>query len=866
MTLKLRYIWLVMTAALLLTATTSCSDELFEDRPDGRPAFEYNEDGSLTIGITTDISDLQVPATRAMGDTPDYDALTLYLLVFDADGFLRQTQAVTERTLVDDTEHAGRKLVQYQATLYPLDSEATIHLIATSQPNLEAEQIAGKIARKELLHSLYTANNNEAYWSRVPLGVKILSKDEDDSNETNAKAIVAKLSHVPMVRNFARVSVGDVTGDFRVTGLYLYNALDRGAMVPYIATDGNLNAETRENGGFVQFFDRDASGKAVNRSYKQISATGYIGEPHNSATLLQEPIYTDAPDARIKPEIYFYERPYRTTNRSFAVIKGQRSRGANNWSEDMYYKVDFIYTEENDPVGEAIYYNLIRNFDYHININSVNADGYSTADAAANGMVYNNLTASIEVRDLTSISNGDETIIVNKTNYVFTKANLADGFEIIGKYLIKGTQDDSRNLKAMITSPETGFLEFGTTNGGAAGAYANGEKRWTVKVKDGIQPSATPRQQTVYIYRGEKGDGTYGLYRIITFTLIDSFQILHIDTFPGLWSDYAEAPWHWTDQSGVLNEMGQGVDAPLTLFFELQDGLPESIFPLEFTIESNRQNIQNAYVGNAVVKTVPPQQSLFWNGGNGGVSSARIQFVKTVTWEDYNTVGTTESPATGSRIVRCRFLTTTDLAQDGIGQGTGNNTVSYTSLRVYNPYFPVVEDEFMRSQKTSDPSPHIWDFCDQSFAELINLLATNHPRLTLQQTFNYLQLQEGADNSIKAGLDDRNYEYITLTNNTDRFYYPLSYDGATPRTLRLEIMCTQENGANPTNAPRVQLGTTDITSVSLDTSTQPYPSYIYEYQVPAAGTAVTANVSIFKPTNATLRFYKISLYPRGLTE
>lgn len=392
---------------------------------------------------------------------------------------------------------------------------------------------------------------------------------------------------------------------------------------------------------------------------------------------------------------------------------------------------------------------------------------------------------------------------------------------------------------------------------------------WTIGIKNGVELTSTAKQQTAYVYRGDKGNGTYGLYRVIKFTLISQFEIEHIDTYPGLWEDWETVPWDWSDDK---REIGQGIDAPLTLFFELQEGLPESIFPLEFVIESSKQNIQNAYQGNAVVKTVPAAQSLFWNNGNGGVNTARIQFVKTVTWEDYNTVGTTESPATGSRIVRCRFLTTTDLAQDGIG-GAGANGESTTTLKVSNPYFAIQKDGFTRNTETSDPSPRNWDFSSPIWASVITDLSGAHTQYTASNNSTEgLIIFESSNNatnrisSDKSTVGEDTYSYIQFNNNNnnDYFKYPLTYSGGNARTLRIEVMCTNTNGV-PT-APIVRSGGTAVNNTltlkDIDTTTSPYSTYVYEREIAKSNNSVTADIYIYRTSGTATRFYKINVYPQ----
>lgn len=73
-----------------------------------------------------------------------------------------------------------------------------------------------------------------------------------------------------------------------------------------------------------------------------------------------------------------------------------------------------------------------------------------------------------------------------------------------------------------------------------------------------------------------------------------------------------------------------------------------------------------------------------------------------------------------------------------------------------------------------------------------------------------------------------------------------------------------DNGV-PTLAPRVAFGANENETLNpvLDRTTTPYPTYIYERDI--SGTSnqgITANISIYRPNDVNMRFYKISLYPR----
>lgn len=897
------YKYILMASALMggISFLDSCQDDALDypknDISSSNDEIIFNEDGSVTMPVVIEIPELGTANTRGeMGYIPNNTDLSLYLLVFETEtGNIVQREKISqENQWVEDKDHSNydereyRKLIKFTVNLYPTDRDAAIQLIATDQNDL-MDQFRG-IGNRNLIKTIYTNStivddklqHRGAYWARIDLKEPILSADDNSKEEVkeaareNAERIKNKLHHVPMVRNFLRISAHTSLPDFQIDGLYVVNTCDRGAVAPYMHDENvGTHPDVKANHGFIYFYeeDKDDSGNVINyisKKYEDISKLGYIGEPAEGTTVNSDPVEGrwDVVGNIESPKescyaVYLYERPFRGEDRTYAIIKGRRRTNieTNTWSDPMFYKVDLGYQDKTDGIGVFKYYNLIRNFNYRINITGVDADGYARLDLAQNGVVFNNITASVEVKNLNTISDGNETIIVDKTSYVITKdmANAAQGgysFTIGSQYLVKnnGVQsNESQSLQAKLSSGGENIFEV------TKGNYTDGIQYWNVKLKNGVTfDERNPTQVTLYIYRGKKDDnGNLGLYREITLTLIKEFKYDYIDTFAGLWEDYEDAPWNFDNDA--VREVGQGIDAPLTLFFQLPQGLPEAIFPLDFTIESDRQNIQNAYVGTAAVKTVPNTQSLFWNTLGYNISTARIQYQKTLTWTEYNEQGTTERPATGSRIVRVRFLTTTDLAQDGIG-GAGAYGESTTTLRIYNQYFGIGEDQFTRDTKTSDPTPHVWNFSSDAWA---NVLSTLNNSRNNNNRYNAatedLMITENETNSVKSGKDEETgFYYIIFKNDNDQFTYRFTYQPGHKRGLRIDIVTD-----DPENAPIVKARNQTLTGVVDNTATSlPYTNWAYERDVDATSASQTIDITIKRPADRVTNFYEITVTPK----
>lgn len=897
MTMRMKkYLFSALAVLAAACTMTSCSRGILD--PDGPlTGVTYDEQGRMCVNAQLEIPGMSAAATRALGETPNFSDLDLYLLVFEEGEGLKQSVRLENPKPVpgqSDSEHGHNALVTFRLLLEPTAKAATVHLIATDQPDFR--KMIGYGTEERVITSLYTADGHEAYWQRIAFGFNIPSEEQTkpenaDSSDPNrryteeaaehAAEIGRRLSHIPMIRNFCRVSVDNRALDFTLKGLYVINTVDRGSVAPYVTADRQ----------FVAYHDTE-DGKYVGKSYADISAQHHIGslpvgvQLINTGTTPGE-ISTKSEDlsgyGNVQP-VYFYERPARvnSTERTYVILRGRRG----NNEEDSFYKLDLGYTEDGDEVGIFEYYNLLRNFDYKIRLLAVESDGYASMADAARGAVFNNFSAAIEARNMTSVSDGDDMIFVNFTSYVFTQPN--QWVDLLAQYRTSVGNGSGGNIDNSLLNIK---WEAGDVISGIADPerVVEGGTSWnSYRVTGTDRLDNMLRQQTVYVYRGKKTNGEYGLYRVVNFFSHEPWTFDHIDTFPGLWESVDDIPkWDWTEE---YREIGQSKGAPLTLFFELPAGLPQALFPLEFVIEADRQNIQNAYAGNAVVRSVPAKESLFYDDptlslGNGAPiqpTTSRIQYVKTVSWEDYfgrwSEDQVDDGTGTGNRIVRCRFLTITDLDEDTVGDRNGQSS---TTLRVYNPYFAQLDadgkwtasqqDGFFRDVNTSDPTPRFWDFnasvWDELFAEMNRSgrtrLYTEANNITDELRF---VEENGALWRNYTETEEPGLRYVQTASEKDILRHKVEYPAEISRTMRVAVMSTDKSG-NPAPPAISVLVTHGSGSISVpqtpDTdSSGAHLIYIYDIEVP--DTVKSLNLDIrATAVNPEMRFYKVDFYPRG---
>lgn len=733
--------WLVI---LFFPFLTSCSDEVLKAGEDGIGA-----DGKITITMSMSIPSLP-NVTRGIEDgfvtepTGSYlQGLKFYVFVFEDNGapqanYLRELAYGDDVTVSGGTDH--NSLVSFKVKLDGTAENAILHIVATKDSETLENQLQSVPDRSELglfagASGLYTSNF-EAYWKRIELDSPITA----DSDVL--ASIKSKLTNIKAIRNFLKFKVrtadpesaediakyGEnniVLYDFQIDAFTLCNAIDKGYIGAY---NENLGADNKP--GFVEFEEKDAAGnlKGTMRDYRELVYNeNYIPERH-PASERQNPdedaSWTDdfERNGNLNPK-FMFERSIQDEHKSFVIIKGHF--GTN--PKPLYFKLDIgsIFKENGTPDPNSAYgyfetYQLLRNFSYDIVLTKIvkDAEGHESAASALGAPSANNISASIETRPLVSIEDGVDRMAVNKTTWVIVdddnghanpqfadiqwiyetyyldnnrKTNVSNevkwnfpGYEL----MFENGKDPDGIFQSWGQSQSTSTPGFYPTN--ESTSLANGWREFRLNFSD---PDNVTRQKTIRLYR------PYGLTRDITFIMHKRWEFVtndkypsNIEVYPGSYSyDNYSMPFETLDElrSHVTpGFVGSQRGAQLTVMFELPEDLPEAIFPLDFKIGFDRQNVENAYIGNAAVNWGP---SMFPDEGK----MPRMQFVKTVSWQYYQQ----------HKIVTARFLTTTEVLDESMV-----NDISTTRVCVENPYFTLGNDTFERSvnQTDTDPTRRIW--------------------------------------------------------------------------------------------------------------------------------------------------------------
>lgn len=768
---------LIYTFSLLLAGVTaSCIDDKLN-----RNGAYNDSTGELTLDFNLEIPTPQSIKTRgelldmAANEEEEnyYEGLLPYIFIFEDTGspesnYLRTIVHGSRITLArnENPNHENnRNCTKMTAVVSGTAEDALLHivLIQAREKDEFEQQLAEISDRSEIgmfsgATGLYSCG--ATYWKRIQLGMPL--------NKENLTAIQDKLQCLKMVRNFVQILVGrdESVTNFTLTGFVVLNGMDRAYVAPYNESTG----EGYEN--FVDFEkipdqQADDSGMAF---YNYLTRTvKYIPARHPLASReYKDNDLTDwLPDVEWNTNAkYTFERPLEDTRMTCVLIKGVYTD--NNGPKECYYKLDIgdydrtKYEEGSDYNGYGVFqlYNLIRNVIYDITITDVGAAGHDSVESAIVSPPANNISASVKTRNVLSITDFVDTFEVKMYTYNRDGVTLSDKYVDGTTLVIIDDEDNPGNpyplkvrlqwryedgengpkrfldndLNNDLMCKHTGFeLAVGdiikSINGQTddSWSWTSYGDNWYGCDIEFDAPTDIPQQKTIKLYK------PFGLSRDITLILRKRWEFIddkiddpnkNIEVYPG---EYGFIPENTmpAETLGDVKKLIPGPDdvgsmrnAQLTVMFELPADIPQSLFPLEFKLGFDRQNTDNAYVGNAVVVYGDSMFEDQNDPNDPGRLVPRMQFVKTIDWDYYN--GTGDRGDHGHKIVCVRFVTTTDVIAELGDLVEGNdytNQQSTTRVRVYNQYFTLGEGSFTRTANNDgDPDPYqtewFWFFGD----------------------------------------------------------------------------------------------------------------------------------------------------------
>ena len=650
-----KYIWLLGLAFAL----GACSDEnVLPTEPD---VPVVNGD-TFDVTVSVAIPDMAAAATRGiLGEEPGA-GLKLTLLEFSkgSDSSNSYLTSIYKAETTSTTQVENGEIVKYKVTLNLTSEPRRLHLMITD------DFVSCNYGSEATLLPTITIGDEtlsrEAYWGMVDFDNGYATFDTDGSVKLNGD-LKTNLQNVPVIRNFAKVTVSKdpsiEDSKFELLGFELVNVPTKGTIAPWNQRDSSVPSLL------------DGS---VMKPYSQINYTGIV--PANTNFDNQESELkgwdkSGVPDGRFSGQSrYFYEHPFESTRHTYLIVQGKYTytkADGTLTSVIGYYKLD-LGKQEN---GTFQYYNLLRNINYSVTITSVSAPGATNITDAIQGVTFNNISADVNTTSMPNVSDGQNMLIVSTTSNVFVDSKTP--FILTFQYItdVAGTNKkvDNSLLTVQWLDKDRNVIDD-PTQGEVVASYSEDTEgdflSITITPKE---PDNITKQEYIRITDNN------GLERIITL-------VSHL-------------PWNFSNyifQKGIYNvptvaaseNIPSTPGAEFTLYFRLPDGIPEGVFPLEFQIEADKQDIENNPIGTLSVKT---GFSLF----DESQLKPAISYVKTVSWKEYNHLykaGTSNEvdPDTKNtnHVIRCRFRT--------IISGTGE-----TKVRISNRYFNMGETSFNRS-------------------------------------------------------------------------------------------------------------------------------------------------------------------------
>lgn len=632
------------------------------------------ESGSATITCSINIPAMDEVQSRALGNAPG-SGLKLTVLEFDLvpdkpdQSFISKVYQATTKT---PTNVANGGTVSFEVTLN-LDGSNTAKQLQFVVANDFVNPGNGSIA--SLLPTMSVSGNNEAYWGKIDF------EDGYETQEVNGTLVLtnackAKFNNIPVIRNFARIGVEEGLDNFELLGFDIVNVPTSGTIAPWDSGDG----ESRQphipdllNGSAMWDYNHitDVSGYSGTLP----AGVGFYNQEFDAAKWGRD----DNGIIFSRQYRYLYEHPYEPDRRTYLIVQGDyypTDENGNLLSPVRgFYKVD-IGNLNTD--GTFQYYNLIRNISYNVVIQSVSAPGMATVAEAIDRAPFNNLLAATETSSMLNVSDGENMLIVNDVNHIIV--NEGETIDILYRYLtdVTGNKNEANDAEGLHYIVGDGDVIAKNTNGEwdiTETTSTNAAGNWVcLKVKTNAPDPLETFTQTITIVDGK------GLGRTITLISHQPWQYVPIvpTTTPPATAIIQPGSYNWyetADSQDFSNKAG----AEMTVYFNLPNGLPDSMFPLDFLLEAKYQGLENNKIGTMTVTYGP---SLF------DPQVTAIQYIKTVSLNEYKFMYKARDPKdpdsdvidvgkpNTNHTIRCRFTTITEV-----------DAGSEAEVHIHNPYF-----------------------------------------------------------------------------------------------------------------------------------------------------------------------------------
>lgn len=586
----------------LLLGLVSCNKaelESVETRKDVEPT------GLVAVTMKAEIPLLQAH-TRALGDFSDTPSIKdIHVAVFGTSGY-PQAYALAEPVDAEGNPVANYATVNgqtyYFKVLLPVyEGEAHVHIIANGPASIP---FVGQ-DEDSIMAEMRSESPVGAYWARIIMPDGILTQlddngimqTDDEGNYIPSDGTAHLFEELVLVRNFAEVKLSI---DETVTNL----------------TDIHWTIVNKPTTGSVA----PMSGGTWVDDFKDYTYNAGTGKMENGGKVYDGFMFEDAmdftypTDAQISSGVsdlnFVYERPFPGSEKATCLLlKGKFQADANY----TYYRIDLM----DEAVGG--YFPIYRNYRYQVNIHKVGNRGATTISEAMNRDSGGNVSLSTEAKKLTDISDGSSRLYVQYVEKNFTSG----GEQTLWVYYVPDVttgEVDNSNISISIKdegnalykeSTEAELVIENTVTGASVGLLdVDQVKQYTFTLNDQNETSDLVSVLQIKADNGVPGDDKSTLYRDITLRVLKKMNM---------------------ELSLVPNQVsGQG--ASTVLGIKLPDGLPSSMFPLEFYIEDINHTLYSTGFdgdGKEIIVPVKSDKSIV----DGTTNS--FYFIRTVNESEY---------------------------------------------------------------------------------------------------------------------------------------------------------------------------------------------------------------------------------------
>lgn len=649
---------IVYILSALLVGLVSCNKTEFEP---AQTKVAVEPTGLVAVIMKADIPQLQAQ-TKAKGDFSDTPSIKdIRVAVFGTSGF-PQAYALAEPVDAD-----GNPLPDYATTnghkyyfkvLLPVyEGEAHVHIIANGPETIPFVVGGEDMTEDSIMAEMRSQSPVGSYWARIIMPDGILTqldengimRTDDEGNFIPSDGTAHLFEDLVLVRNFAEIKLlidETVTNLTEVTWT-LVNKPTTGSVAPM--SEGAFIDDYKD---FV--YDAE-TGKMVNGTKVY---DGFIFE--DSMDIYNPETSTVEVNSDVSDVNFMYERPHPGSEKATCLlVKGKyTAEGHATDNYFTYYRIDLM----DEAVGG--YFPIYRNYRYQVRIHKVGNRGATTIAEAMNRDSGGNVSLSTEAQKLTDISDGVSRLYVEYVEKNFTSGGKKSLWVYYVPDVTTGVVDNTKismSIKTQGTALKEGTEVTLSPTSSQTGAYT-----YEFELNDQDEVNDLVSVLQIKASNGVVGDDNSTLYRDITLRVMKKMDM----------------------ELSLVPKQVSGQGASTVLGIKLPDGLPESMFPLEFKIEDINHTLYSTGkdgAGNTIIVPVKSDKSIV----DGTTDS--FYFIRTVNKSEYdaNHTITTEfktsvsASATTVYVANEYFKTqSTNLLNDGMYVNPVKTTVPFNTTSV----------------------------------------------------------------------------------------------------------------------------------------------------------------------------------------